>query len=333
MRVYNYASFARAFEKGVSKPNMTKIAKALFKPIVDLDGVVNRNGNLYTINETYAKNWYQQITDIPENIKIAAGRPELVNSIGDYFMEEIIDTLVNQMQETEMYTALTSLILDSDLEKEQKDELMKLYNDNERPDFLGRAFLYAVVRNNLEKDPSIPEEPIDSDLRQFKELINKKYPKPKPITPPEEIEDDEIGYVRELYRVYGEVSGEVYARPEDLDAEPKLRKNFDRQRKDYYKAETIHRELRDTIRLDETEGFDLLKDEVYDGVIDTRDKDYDTGYDRLAAVMEHATGVSLSNNLKDRTLDWVGPGEKKGVCHMLVNDQRLRWMEDDDDDE
>ena len=231
-----------------------------------------------------------------------------------------------------MYMALTSLILDSDLEKEQKDELIELYNDNERPDFLGRAFLYAVVRDNLKKDPSIPEEPIDSDLKQFKELISKKYPKPKPLTPPEDIEDDEIGYVKELYRVYGEVSGEIYARPEDLDAEPKLRRNFDRQRKDYYKAETIHRELRDTIRLDETEGFDLLKDEVYDGVIDTRDKDYDSGMERLSAVMEHATGLSLSNNLKDRTLDWVGPGEKKGVCHMLVNDHRLSWMEDDDDE-
>ena len=332
MRVYNYASFARAFEKGVSKPNMTKIAKALFEPIIDLDGVVNRVGNPYVIDSTYAKNWYEQTTDIPENIKRAAGRQDLIDNIGDLFWEHVIDPIVNQMQETEMYTALTSLILDSDLEKEKKDELIELYNDNERPDFLGRAFLYAVVRDNLKKDPSIPEEPIDSDLKQFKELIRKKYPKPKPLTPPEDIEDDEIGYVKELYRVYGEVSGEIYARPEDLDAEPKLRRNFDRQRKDYYKAETIHRELRDTIRLDETEGFDLLKDEVYDGVIDTRDKDYDSGMERLSAVMEHATGLSLSNNLKDRTLDWVGPGEKKGVCHMLVNDHRLSWMEDDDDE-
>ena len=41
MQIYNYAAFARAFELGVTKPNMTKVAKALFEPIVDLDGVVN----------------------------------------------------------------------------------------------------------------------------------------------------------------------------------------------------------------------------------------------------------------------------------------------------
>ena len=133
--------------------------------------------------------------------------------------------------------------------------------------------------------------------------------------------------------MYGQISGQEYARPEDLDEKPKLRKNFNRQRKDYYLAETIHRELRDTIRLDEEDGFDLLKDEVCDGVITTCEKSYNSGFDRLTAVMEHATSVPLSNNLQDRMLDWVGPGEKKGVCHMLVNEERLGWMEVDDDEE
>ncbi|MEG0963723.1 MAG: hypothetical protein RSF88_12830, partial [Lachnospiraceae bacterium] len=173
---------------------------------------------------------------------------------------------------------------------------------------------------------------IDADIRTFKELIKKSHKKPISIIPPDEIEDHELGYVQELYHVYHEETGEEYARPADLDSQPKLKKNFNRQRKDYYCAETIHRELRDTICLDETEGFDILKDEVFDGVITTCEKDYDSSLKRLTAVMEHATGVPISNNLQDRMLDWVGPGEKKGVCHMLVNDKRLTWMEDEEDD-
>lgn len=51
MRIFNYAAYAEAFELGVSKPNMTKITKALFEPIVRFDGVVNHVGNLYTINQ------------------------------------------------------------------------------------------------------------------------------------------------------------------------------------------------------------------------------------------------------------------------------------------
>lgn len=77
MQVYNYAAFARAFELGVTKPNMTKIAKALFEPIVSLDSVANRVGNPYVIDSKYAKAWYESSSDIPENIKKAAVREDL----------------------------------------------------------------------------------------------------------------------------------------------------------------------------------------------------------------------------------------------------------------
>ncbi|MDD6385772.1 hypothetical protein [Lactobacillus equicursoris] len=67
MQVFNYAAYARVFELGVSKPNMTKIARALFEPIFQLDGLVNHVGNIYTMNSKLAKSWYQQRSDIPEN--------------------------------------------------------------------------------------------------------------------------------------------------------------------------------------------------------------------------------------------------------------------------
>ena len=332
MQVFNYAAYARAFELGVTKPNMTKIAKALFEPIISLDGVVNRAGNLYVIDSKYAKAWYEQSSDIPENIKKAATQTDMIDGIGAYFNDNIIDEVISPMQASAMYSAMFKLIRNSDLQQSVKDELLQLYDSGQQPDFLGKAFLYSLVADNTQVSPDAPIEEIDEDIRTFKELIKRSHKKPKSIVPPDEIQDHEIGYVRELYRVYGQVSGQEYARPKDLDGEPNLRKNFNRQRKDYYLAETIHRELRDTIRLDE-EGFDLLKDEVYDGVITTCEKPYNSGLDRLTAVMEHATGVPLSNNLQDRMLDWVGPGEKKGVCHMLVNDNKLGWIEDGNDEE
>lgn len=94
MQVFNYASYARAFEFGVSKPNMTKIAKALFEPIVGAEGVVNRAHNPYVIDSKYAKAWYQQDQDIPENIKKAAGRQDIIDGIGDYFASYILDLSV-----------------------------------------------------------------------------------------------------------------------------------------------------------------------------------------------------------------------------------------------
>lgn len=332
MRVFNYGVYATTLEKGIANPNMTKIAKALFEPIINNEGVVNHVGNPYHIDSKQAKAWYEHGRDIPGNIKVAVGNPDIINGIGDYFSENIVDGLINQMKESEMYSAMLSLVRDSDLSGEQKQELLQCYEDGDRAEFLGRAFLYAVVGDNLKVDSEIEVQPVDEDIRIFKELIKKSHKKPTRIIPPDEIEDHELGYVKELYRVYQEETDEEYARPADLDAHPKLKKNFNRQRKDYYSAETIRRELRDTIRQDETEGFDILKDEMYDGVITTRDKDYDSSLLRLTAVMEHATEVPISNNLQDRLLDWVGPGEKKGVCHMLVNDGRMTWMEDEDDE-
>lgn len=74
--------------------------------------------------------------------------------------------------------------------------------------------------------------------------------------------------------------------------------------------------MRDTVCPDETQNFDCLKDEIYEGVVTTEEKEYDSGYDRLSAVMEHATLIQLSANLNTLTLNWVGPGEKKvfAIC-------------------
>ena len=53
MRIFNYANYYKAFELGVAKPNMTKITRALFEPIVSQEDVVNRNGNPYVVESKY----------------------------------------------------------------------------------------------------------------------------------------------------------------------------------------------------------------------------------------------------------------------------------------
>ena len=53
------------FSKGIIKPNMTKIAKILFEPIIGLGDCVNRHGEPYTIDNKSANLWYKQEADIP----------------------------------------------------------------------------------------------------------------------------------------------------------------------------------------------------------------------------------------------------------------------------
>lgn len=90
-----------------------------------MDTVLNRNGNPYTITPTMAKAWWEQTSYIPGNVKIATGTPDLVNNIGEDFIENIIDGLINQMLESKMYFAMVVLIRKSDLQQSGIDELLQ----------------------------------------------------------------------------------------------------------------------------------------------------------------------------------------------------------------
>ena len=165
-------------------------------------------------------------------------------------------------------------------------------------------------------------------MENFRKIVSEKYRKPDPIPVPADVKPEEMKYVSALYEAYGETSGKPVTGPQDLG---KFKKHFDRQRKNYYRAETIHRELRDTIHKDE-HGFEELKDEVEEGIAEKTEAYYRDPVQKVDAVMEHAGLVPLSHNTEDIMLGWVGPAEKKGVCHMLVNDERLSWVDEDDDE-
>lgn len=338
MKVYNYASFAKVFEKGIVNPTMTSTARLLFKPIIDLESCVNKNGKPYFIDSKTASSWYKQEVDIPTSIKNAANSSTtLYREIGTYFNDEILNKVLDGIKATETISDLFKLIKESDLSELLKEDLIKLYEAGNFGDFLGKAFLYAVLQDNTKKDTpyeeplkttQLPEMDMSSEIDAFRKLAE-KIRKPDPLRPPSTIAPEEMKYVTELFRVYQEKTGVKCSCIKDLDSCPKMKRNFNGQRKAYYLAETIRRSLRDTIAPQENGTFDDVKEEMYDGVVTTEERDYDCGFGRMSAVLEHATTVLLSSNLQVVTLKWIGPGEKKGICHMLVNDERLNWIEGD----
>lgn len=327
LKVFNYSNYAKIISLGMTRINMTRIAQELFQPIVSRDDVLNQNGEPYCIDSRLAGFWYKKQKEIPKRIKDATSIPEVAASIGNYFEKNILGKLINDLEEKKVTDKMAELVQFSDLSKDKQEELLEYYKNDDVSEFLGRSFLYALLGDNKKIDPSEPLNDLNMAIEAFDDIVQKARKKPKSITPPEKIAEDEIGYVSELYRVYEEKIGVPCICPEDLECNPRIQNNFNRQRKSYYCAETIRRELRDTV-LDETDDdFSILKDEIYDGVIDTCDHDYADGFSRLNSVMQQASQVSISNNAERNALNWVGPAEKKGVCHMLVNDKRLFWME------
>ncbi len=148
--------------------------------------------------------------------------------------------------------------------------------------------------------------------------------RPEELEPAQEVDTDELAYIAALLEAYSDDLKINIDTVKALEAYENYFQHFSRQRKDYYKAETIRRFVRDT--LTDTKEFDVLKSDIFDGIIDVHEKEYESGYQRLIADLQQAAIVNTSKSLLDSRLHFVGSGERKGVCHMLVNEKKVKWV-------
>lgn len=155
---------------------------------------------------------------------------------------------------------------------------------------------------------------------------------PVQLVPESAIEACELPYINALCEVYAEkISQEVT--PDSIDTLPSMyRRHFAEQRKAYYSAESVRRSVREVFA-DGEQQFGALKDDAYDGIEPTYyDDNYATGYDRLRAVLEKITSTTLTKSALVNIIGLISNLEKKGICHMLVNDERIRsWVIIDDE--
>lgn len=173
--------------------------------------------------------------------------------------------------------------------------------------------------------PTIYYDEIDGKLHIGEIEINipKELETPKDIAPEEEI------YVRELFAAYADSlkSGELTSA--DLSSLPnKYKRNFSDQRINYYSAIRIDRFVRESFKEGDAQA-NKWKLDTLDYIKDTLWDDYDDGYKRLVAVMKKVVDGSTTSII-DTIHNLVGPKEKKGACHILVNDGSVRWVDEDE---
>ena len=54
---------------------------------------------------------------------------------------------------------------------------------------------------------------------------------------------------------------------------------------------------------------------------------YSDGYERLLAVLEKITSTTLDLTVLSQIRNLIGNLEKKGICHVLVNDETIKsWV-------
>lgn len=146
-------------------------------------------------------------------------------------------------------------------------------------------------------------------------------PRPPADKPPSGIQDRELRYVQQLLEAYGDHLKRPIKDVTALQAEQALAEHLQRSRTDFYMADSLNRFYRDQF----PEGaFDHVKDQVHDGVIETANSPHEDALARVCATVQQAAQLPLAQT--DYT-PYVEPGDKKGVCHHLANEDKLKWVQ------
>ena len=329
-RILNYKSYYEAFKLGVVDDGFTPVARLLFFPLFDPLGEIvlcDENDVPYEANNKNSSAWGNGTESIPQKIQTEIGKNETLVLLINHFNSNGFKDAISDAKEDEMYEAMLALVKECDnISDSKKKALLKYYSGLGSYEFLARVFQRAVLGDNKVASSKRRKKAADKEadsVVEFDKLVRRKKPEAKV---PKRVQQTEIKYVMQLYAAYSEATGKPIKKASDLDSLD-YRDDFEHHRKNYYKAELVCRETRDSVRPDEASPIEELKNEVEEGIYETRRKPYDDALHKVDAVMEQASKVPISSWVDDATFRWIGPAEKKGVCHILVNDERFKWVE------
>lgn len=154
----------------------------------------------------------------------------------------------------------------------------------------------------------------------------KSLPRPTDVPVPKVATKDEQVYIDELFLAYGDAEGMDSFSIDNLSSFPDYSDDLEDRRIDFYAAETIRRGVLELKGTSLTGQFDVLKDETFNGVKDTAKRTHPNAYERMLAVMEQAVVAPVTNYILSASPYWISGKIKKGVCHHLVNDGKLKWI-------
>jgi hypothetical protein len=337
METLCFGTYVRTLQAALQPPNGDKeVVDLLVGYIIDTANLLNKNGDPIYLRPGKVSLYLRCREDIPENICAATSSDKVIREAAGFFEENVVPFLVPHLQDDLIYKMKTLITDDDSVAPEKQASLLAAANAGNIALFLADTFLYAINKPNVHPSESPRADELDTlsialqDAQQIEAMLA-KIPKPEGIEVPEEPEDYELVYVDALIAAYNNAEGGNEITRASLPKHQKYDLDFKRRRKDYYSAETIRRATRDAFERSDTDQFDVLKEETYEGIIDIHSDNHPNGYVRLNKVMAQAASLPLTKCVLSRLPEWIGGSEKKGVCHILVNDHDLEgWVSNDE---
>ena len=142
---------------------------------------------------------------------------------------------------------------------------------------------------------------------------------------PEELDSTELPYISAIIEAISDKEHDKYTYERAM-SNKEYSGRVKRYREDFFKAEALRRNCRDVFPKNKT-PFDAFEGEIYEGIIDEWERDHKDGLDCLASVLRTAAVIQTGRTDLERNTKWVGPAEKKGTCHILVNEEKIKgWV-------
>lgn len=293
----------------------------LYDAVAEPVGLTNKNGEPITVAKGTASKIMKRLPGGNPNrsIRSKSADDKVLASIEEYFKRNVVKRLLKGCED-DLIERLKAIVNDdAGISKAKKQELLENAQKDKLAMFLASVYLYSLSRDNVLHDSS-STKPITATTEL--EVI----PLPTGIT------GVEGSYTDALLAAYGQAEGIKNFTVDMLNTYPTHKENFSNQRKYYFAAEAVRRGTRDLYGTKEKDQFEVLKDEMYEGVTEVWEDEAKNGLARMRKVMAQATKTSLDKCRICRDTEWVGNSQRKGVCHFLVGENRLKgWVRDDDE--
>lgn len=270
-------------------------------------------------------------SEVHGNIVSLAQRKKAAELASDFFDANLIPN-IPQAYISIVLDAVDALIQsDSSLGATKQKELKRSRKDKTPAGYLAEVLIIAVCS---EKNVDIagaqsPQKDTTTDvleaLQKADDLLA-TLPAPPQLTPPKKIAKQELKYIAELFAAYGDAESVPNFNENSLQTYPDYADDLQDRRIDYFAADSIRRGVSE-LQGDRYQGqFEVLKAETHSGVKDTARRVFSNGYERMLVVMEQAVVAPVNGYLLSNSHNWINSNIKKGVCHFLVIDDKLKWV-------
>ena len=312
---FDFPFFFTELRKTTTKLSQEEFFNILFQGVIDQARLKGNDGELYSIEKSSISRILKNKQPLSEVLVEAIQHDSMRTILPTYFMEELCP-LLNSMLINNLLDSLKDKIeKDSQISKIDRISFLKgielCYEDKKGlPSIISTLFIYTVslyAKSKASKD------------------IKKRKTTRLPIEKiSEQIDTESEGrYLNALLEVFSEKDGKEYTQQNIGSSDFAYKDTIQRHRRDFFSAKCVERNCRDVYPKDENQ-FNVFKDEIYDGIIDKYEEDYESGFKRLSEVLSQVTKVEIGKSVLMKETVWIGASERKGTCHILVNDGKLK---------